>query len=158
MTTLLDIVSTGLWLPIKCLNAALLDRTAKNAKDNCRGGRHTALLPSIKDACINAVKGCSSLTGLLLCGIWGKLRSNKIIFQPAGYLEVSDYPAWFPKWESYFESNDHHRKWFWVFNTHELFHNCLQNLKYEVAGKMKRLSWSNPKENVVNLQDISNHK
>lgn len=43
MTTLLDIVSTGLWLPIKCLNAALLDRTAKNAKDNCRGGRHTAL-------------------------------------------------------------------------------------------------------------------
>lgn len=50
------------------------------------------------------------------------------------HLEVSDYPVRFPKWESRFWI-----KWlpqkmiFWVFNTHELLHNCYP----EVHGSRK---------------------
>lgn len=111
MATLLDLVSNGLWLPIKWTLpglARVMPRIAVEVE-----GIHPSLLESLALHQRCSCKWSWWCSSKWTVSMWdmGQAEKQPNHLSASCQLEVSDYPAQFPKRESHSELNDHHRKW-----------------------------------------------
>lgn len=146
MAALLDLVSNGLWLPIKWTLpglARVMPRIAVEVE-----GIHPSLLESLALHQRCSCKWSWWCSSKWTVSMWdmGQAEKQPNHLSASCQLEVSYYPARFPKRESHSELNDHHRKWVFESATCVSCPITVCKTCYRVAWKKKRLPWSNPKK------------